>query len=137
MKTVIGIITNNNKILIGKLKEEQVTNFGGIKYIFPGGKIEENETSEEAVEREIKEETGLVCEIVSKIGERIHPKTGKEIEYYHCKRIEGIEDTSSSENDDIDELIWIDIKDLNQYMPTLFSKIREYLSKTYSKNQSL
>lgn len=127
MKTVLGIITDNNKILIGKLKKEQLEAFGGIEYVFPGGKIEDGETSTNAVIREIKEETGLDTVIVEKIGERVHPKTLKEIEYFHCKRISGVETTASSENNDIDTLVWVDIKELPTYMPTLFPKVKEYL----------
>lgn len=130
MKTILGIVTDNNKILIGKLKEEQIKNFGGIEYVFPGGKIEEKETGKEAVKREIKEETGLNVSIVTKIGERIHPKTGKEIEYYHCKRLSGFETTKSSDNNDIEKLLWVDTQDLKKYMPTLFDKVKNYFSES-------
>ena len=56
-----AIIMNENKILmvrLGKTKE----------YKFPGGGIEENETVEEALKREVLEEAGYN---VTKIGERI------------------------------------------------------------------
>ena len=54
---VIGIIANKkNKLLITRRSEKQM--LGGL-WEFPGGKIEINETHEQALLREIKEETGL------------------------------------------------------------------------------
>jgi 8-oxo-dGTP pyrophosphatase MutT (NUDIX family) len=57
-----AVIINKNKILmvrLGKTKE----------YKFPGGGIEENETTEEALKREVLEEAGCnVTKIVEKIG---------------------------------------------------------------------
>ena len=41
------------------------------KYVIPGGKIEENETDEEALKREIKEELGIEIADIVKIGESI------------------------------------------------------------------
>ena len=44
---VAGIIINQNKILIGKRKDEDI---GGGKWEFPGGKIEIGEANSEALE---------------------------------------------------------------------------------------
>jgi 8-oxo-dGTP diphosphatase len=50
-------------------------------WALPGGKVEAQETVEQAVVREVKEETGLDVEIVRKIGE-YHEKGFKdEVEY--------------------------------------------------------
>jgi len=47
---VRGILVKDNKIL--------VANYGGV-YLLPGGSIEKNESKEEAIIRELKEETGI------------------------------------------------------------------------------
>lgn len=51
-----GVITEGSRILLISLKTSD-------KLWFPGGVIEEGETNEEAVKREVKEETGLDVEV--------------------------------------------------------------------------
>ena len=53
INVVAALITKNNKVLIAKR-----SNVLG-KWEFPGGKVKENETPEEAIEREILEEFEL------------------------------------------------------------------------------
>jgi 8-oxo-dGTP diphosphatase len=64
-KTAAAIIEfPDNKILLIK---RGTTVFRGC-WALPGGKVEAGETVEEAVIREVIEETGLVVEIVRKFG---------------------------------------------------------------------
>lgn len=59
---VRAVIINEKKILMVFLEKTQ-------EYKFPGGGVEENETNEEALEREVLEESGcIVSEINGKIG---------------------------------------------------------------------
>ena len=88
MNTVLAIITNKDQVLLGKVKSEKIQDFGGIQYVFPGGKVEEGEELEKATIREVQEETGLTVEVVKMIGERVHPKTQKQIYYFHCQYID-------------------------------------------------
>jgi 8-oxo-dGTP diphosphatase len=63
---VAGIIKNKEgKILIAR---RNLTKAQGGLWEFPGGKIEPNETKEDAIVREIKEEFGLDIEIISYLG---------------------------------------------------------------------
>ena len=57
---VAGIIINQNKILIGKRKDNDI---GGGKWEFPGGKIKVGETNSEALERELYEELAISVKI--------------------------------------------------------------------------
>jgi 8-oxo-dGTP diphosphatase len=53
----IGIIINqDNQVLIAKRASHQ---HQGNKWEFPGGKVEELETSQQALQRELKEELGI------------------------------------------------------------------------------
>ena len=57
IRVAVAVIINQNKeILIAKRSKDQ---HQGNKWEFPGGKVEENETSEEALHREILEELGI------------------------------------------------------------------------------
>ncbi|VVC04425.1 ADP-ribose pyrophosphatase [Candidatus Bilamarchaeum dharawalense] len=62
-----GIIQKNNKILIAQRKQgcKREPN----KWEFPGGKIEKNETPENALKREIKEELGMDIVVGDLFGE--------------------------------------------------------------------
>lgn len=62
--TVDGVIIKEKKILLIKRKKKP---FKGL-WALPGGFVEYGETTEEAVIREVKEETGAECEIVELIG---------------------------------------------------------------------
>lgn len=63
-KAVRTFLIQNNKIIAIKYKREIDKNY----YDIPGGKIEENETSEQASIREFKEETGIQITKQIKIG---------------------------------------------------------------------
>ena len=57
IKVAVAIIINsNNEILISRRSAQQ---HQGNKWEFPGGKVEEGETVEDALYREIKEELGI------------------------------------------------------------------------------
>ena len=55
-EVAVGLVYDGDKLLILKRSEEQM--LGGL-WEFPGGKLEPNETPQQAVQREIQEETGL------------------------------------------------------------------------------
>ena len=56
---VIGILIENNKILLVKQKVSETRNWS-----LPGGKLEQGETLEQGIIREMKEETGLDVEVL-------------------------------------------------------------------------
>ena len=76
-----GIVNKDDKILMVKRCKKE----GDLSWVFPGGKIEDGETSDEACIREVYEETGVNVSIISLIGERVHPNTGFKLYYYLCK----------------------------------------------------
>jgi len=79
-----AIIIKNNQVLLMHRKKE-----GKEYWTFPGGGIEDGEIGEEAVAREVKEETGLTCVKIKKAfevetfeGSNLHP-------YYFCEAENG------------------------------------------------
>ncbi len=59
-----GILVENGRILL--IKRAKEPDLG--KWAVPGGRIEENETAEQCLKREFREETGLEIEPVRLIG---------------------------------------------------------------------
>ena len=68
--TVDGIIIKDDSLLLIKRKNDPFKDC----WALPGGFVDYNETTEDAVIREIKEETGLVTEIKNIIGVFSDPK---------------------------------------------------------------
>lgn len=82
IEVVAGVIYKNNKFLIAQrnLKKAQ----GGL-WEFPGGKVEEGESYENALTREIKEEFNANIEVKEYIGENIHHYPEKDIKLLFYK----------------------------------------------------
>jgi 8-oxo-dGTP diphosphatase len=66
-RSVAGIAVRNGRILVAKRKEGGAI---GLKWEFPGGKVEEGESDGEALRREFLEEFGIEIEPLSLLGTR-------------------------------------------------------------------
>jgi 8-oxo-dGTP diphosphatase len=107
---VAAVIQNEEgKILIAQrnLKKSQ----GGL-WEFPGGKIEPNETKEEAIIREIKEEMDIDIEAKKFIGQKVFNYPDKDINLIaiECKQIKG--DIKLNEHEDIK---WVNKNELRNF----------------------
>jgi len=80
-----------------------------LKWEFPGGKIEDNETAEECLIREIKEELNIEIEITSALSPNDHQYPDKLIRLlpFICKQTRG--EIVLKEHTDYK---WLDVKDL-------------------------
>lgn len=86
---VAAVIKNeNDKILITQRNFKKAQ--GGL-WEFPGGKVKLNETREEAVKREIKEELDIDIEVLSYISEKVfkYPEKTINLIALECKKIAG------------------------------------------------
>lgn len=98
MDVVAAIIENNDgDILIAKRNSKKSQ--GGL-WEFPGGKIEKNESADDAIKREIKEELNIDIEINKWIIEKRHEYPEKTINLILCsaKWIGGELDLSEHED---------------------------------------
>ncbi len=80
----IALVWHEGRLLIARRKAEA---HQGLKWEFPGGKVEVTETAEAAVLREVLEETGLS---VSSLGERRrirhdYPERSVELVVFDCR----------------------------------------------------
>ncbi len=121
IEVTIGVVINNSKVLIVKRKKGE----GDLIWQFPGGTVEPNETDEQAVIREVKEETGCSISIVKLLGERIHPYTKKSMSYWACKYESG---KIIVNDDDLEEARWVEKNELLSYFTTpIYEPIISYL----------
>lgn len=127
----IGIVKKGDKFLVGKVKTSNLEEYGGIKYIFPGGYVEAGETPEQAVKRELYGKTGIQIESAKLISQRMHPVTGLKSLYFHCDVMpEARPDVSklSLPDTDISIFLWVESDKIKGMMPTLNPEVAEYFS---------
>jgi len=111
IKVVAGLILQNNKLLIcqrPKFKDHP------LKWEFPGGKIKQNETSEDALIREINEELSINIfnynELISYSFNYSDLGKAVFINFYLIKNF-----TGKILNNFHNQLKWIEIKDIREY----------------------
>jgi 8-oxo-dGTP diphosphatase len=108
-KVTAAILVKDNKILIAKRpSNDKLAN----KWEFPGGKIEDGETPEECLVREIKEEFNIDIEVKTYFGNSIYNYDHGSIELLaYLAHTESIELTPTAH----DEYIWVSISELTKY----------------------
>lgn len=106
---VAAIIKKNNLYLIVKRNKNKHL---GLKWEFPGGKVQYNETYKEALVREIKEELNIIINVHEKIAEEKYKddKIDIVLHYYLCTQKNGIIQLNEHEN-----FAWIEKKNFNKY----------------------
>lgn len=116
LKVVAALIMKDGKILIAKRSTGNKNVIG--KWEFPGGKVEENETEKQAIEREIKEEFDILVRAEKFITNVISKDKKSEIDLklYLCKYIDGkikLNDHSDYKWVDKDDILDFDLADLD------------------------
>ena len=104
-----GLIIQNNKVLIGLRSESD--NGGGL-WEFPGGKIEIDGSSEDAVIRELNEELDIVVRKPKKIMQYLHRFKNL---IYDISFFEVVSFKGSIKKIVHDELKWVDLSSINNY----------------------
>ncbi len=111
-RTVAAIIEFPNKKIL--LVKRATVVFKGY-WALPGGRVDAGETVEQAVVREVEEETGLHVKIVRKIGEYHESgvQDGIEYDYYPaCFLVRPIGGKIKSHEREIEEIRLVDLKDI-------------------------
>ena len=106
---VAAIIAKDNYYLIVQRNKDK---YFGLKWEFPGGKVEPNETLKEALCREIEEELNIEIYIHKKIAEEKYndKQINITLHYYLCSEKNGIIKLNEHEN-----LKWVEKKDFIKY----------------------
>ena len=105
----VALIRRGNEYLIAQRKKEDSF---GLFWEFPGGKKELDETFEECVAREIKEETGLIVEVGKKFMEikKRYNQNTIWLNFYLCSYVSG-----EAEPLDCEKTVWAKLDELENY----------------------
>ncbi|MBN2412771.1 A/G-specific adenine glycosylase [candidate division KSB1 bacterium] len=126
-----GIIYKGDKILIARRPENGL--LGGL-WEFPGGKLEDGETPEQAVKREILEELGISVKVNDLFAIINHQYTHFTITLYvyNCEYISGMPETLGCA-----DWRWVTLKEMDKYaFPRANRKILDQLLKTEKNNSA-
>ena len=106
---VAAIIKSEDYYLLAKRNKDK---YMGLKWEFPGGKVEQNESFKEALSREILEELNVNIEIHNKVAEERYQDAEINItlHYYMCSLIDN--DIVLSEHEAIE---WVKKQDFLKY----------------------
>lgn len=89
IEVTCAIIEHNNKVLVTQRSEKMAL---PLKWEFPGGKIEKDETAEECLIREILEELNINIKITKQLNSNIHQYSEEKVIKlipFICKFISG------------------------------------------------
>ena len=106
---VAAIITKDNLYLVTQRNRDKHM---GLKWEFPGGKVEANETLQEALTREIHEELNININVYEKIAEERYKdsKINIVLHYFLCSIKDGV--ISLNEHEAME---WADKTDFDKY----------------------
>lgn len=106
----VGVLINDdNQVLIAKRAADK---HQGNKWEFPGGKVEDDETSQEALQREMQEELGIKIQSAKLLTNVIHEYKDKKIilDVYEIKQWEG-----EAKGMEQQPLLWVEKHELDHY----------------------
>lgn len=106
----VAVIWNDDgQILIDRRRQEGL--LGGL-WEFPGGKIEPNETIEECIKREIREELGIAIEVGDRLTtvEHAYSHFRVTLNVHHCRYVLGEPQPIAC-----DEIRWVTLDEIQQY----------------------
>lgn len=117
-----AVIVQDGRVLMVQRRVKE----GELSWQFPAGEVEADETPEAAAVRETAEEVGLTVKAIRLLGERVHPKTGRQISYTACQVVSGTATVVDTE--ELAELAWITHDQIAEFVPYgLFEPVQAYL----------
>jgi 8-oxo-dGTP diphosphatase len=120
-----AIIVADGRVLLVRRRVAE----GELSWQFPAGEVEPGETPEDAAVREAAEETGLTVGAAKRLGERVHPATGRTMVYVACEVLSGTARVGDEE--ELAEVAWSDRATLVERVPhPFYGPVQDYLDAT-------
>ena len=137
-KTARAVILMDDKIILIRRKRFKNGELIRDYYVIPGGHLDENETFEEAVIREVKEELGIEVDVQKEILHEYNEDLSVDEKFFECKYIRGKIGTGTGEewtNPDIEkygiyEIVLQDVNKVND-MNLLPESIKKIIAEKY------
>lgn len=117
---VLATIVKNEKVLLVKHSSSLKPDYGD--WLLPGGSVKTGESLENALKREIIEETGLEIEIVRKIDERADSYTDDWFTNFLCIPLTSSINTSS----ELSDAMWFDCNEIKM-LENIHPGLRQFL----------
>ncbi|GGL05200.1 NUDIX hydrolase [Mangrovihabitans endophyticus] len=122
-----AVIVHDGKVLLVRRRVKE----GQLSWQFPAGGVEAGESAEQAAVRETLEETGLTVQAATRLGERVHPNTGRTMLYVACDYLDGT--AYAADEEELAEVEWCDTDTLAEHVPyPFFGPVQEYLDANLS-----
>jgi 8-oxo-dGTP diphosphatase len=109
-----AVIIQDGAVLLVRRRVKE----GSLSWQFPAGEVENGESPETAAAREANEETGITVASGVKLGERVHPNTGRTMIYVAFDSVEG--EARVVDDEELDSFAWAKRSDLETYVPYPF-----------------
>jgi len=109
INVVAGILRDQDKVLIAQRGHGKHQEY---KWEFPGGKVEENETEQEALKREFQEELDIDIKVDNYLCEVIHSYSEMDVKIRAYFISTDNKDIKNLEHESIQ---WVPINELKQY----------------------
>ncbi|WP_189594828.1 NUDIX hydrolase [Nocardia cerradoensis] len=103
---------------------------GKLLWAFPSGEIEAGESPEDAGARECLEELGILCANLHSVASRVHPSTGRHMEYVLGELADNSPEVRLIDDEELSEFRWVSAADMDELTGgTVFGPLREALVK--------
>jgi 8-oxo-dGTP diphosphatase len=115
-------MVEENRVLLVQHAAAEKPDYGN--WLLPAGSVEHNESVEQAVKREVKEETGLEIRPVRKLTQMIDPYTKDELVNFLCIPLTSKIETSS----ELKEARWFSLDEISK-LDNIHLGLKQFLMK--------
>ena len=105
---VAAVVMRNGKYMIARRAPGKHAGY----WEFPGGKIEEGESPEDSLQREIEEEFGVYAQVGAYLGENVHGYGDKTV---RLMAYEATVEQDIHQSTDHDQIEWVELNQMDDY----------------------